>query len=118
LNIDFLPPYDITNNRKIYIIGEDIVLDPETIYRQRSVYKYDTKDGKYVIDICYKKALISKLNFRGGVFSGNYNGGVFGTYLSPNKWDSDGIWNGGIFVNSNWVSGELRSNVSESEVFV
>lgn len=114
---DFQFPYNLTNNGKMYIIGEDIIIDSDHIYRQRSVYKYTGDPNEYVIDIEYKKPLISKLNFRGGIFKGNYNDGVFGTYLAPISWESNGVWNGGFFVNSNWISGEMRSNITPGEVF-
>lgn len=99
----------LSNNGKIFIIGEDIVTNDGLVLRQRAVYSYFGNSGEYVIDIAYKQPIISKLNFRGGVFSGNYNNGIFGTYLEPIKWQSSGKWNGGFFINSSWDNGTMDS---------
>jgi len=109
----------LSNNGKLFIIGEDIVTVDGIVLKQRSVYSYEGNTGEYLIDIVYKQPIISKLNFRGGVFSGNYNDGIFGTYHEPNKWQSTGNWNGGFFINSDWSSGEMDSifNIGEETTF-
>lgn len=114
---DFLPQYSSTglfNNKKLLILNEDIKLMNGNILKQRSVYKFN-EEGNYEIDIKYKQAIISKLNFKAGIFKGEHNDGIFGTYLSPIEWDSNGTWNSGFFVNSVWKSGDMNSKSTESE---
>ena len=102
---------DFINIGKLLIIGEDITHNGVT-YKQRNAYKY--VDGNWVIDISYKKPMLSKLNFRYGKFKGKHNDGIFGTNLKSNNWDS-ATWNSGIFVDSNWNSGTMNSKSSVGE---
>ena len=97
----------LTNNGRLYIVGEDFQY-LNTTFKQRSVYKY-TPDG-WIIDTIYKQPIITKLNFRQGIFKGTHNDGVFGTYLNSQDWyGTQSIWNSGFMVNSNWISGEMNS---------
>jgi hypothetical protein len=97
----------ILHGTRIYIVGEDISY-LGAIYKQRTVYIYE--DGKWIIDIKYKQTIISKLNFRDGNFNGNFNDGIYGTYLKSLNWIGDvSNWNSGFLVNSNWINGVLNS---------
>jgi len=94
---------------KFQVIGEDITYGSR-IYKQRNVYKFE--NGKWVVDISYKKPILSKLNFRYGKFKGKHNDGIFGTNLKSVNWDN-ATWNSGVFVNSNWSKGLMNSKSIE-----
>lgn len=93
------------NNGLVYAFGEDMSYG-SLILKQRNIYKFI--NGSWKLDITHKQPMISKYNFRSGLFNGTHNDGIFGTYLQENNWSS-GIWNSGFFVNSNWISGNLNS---------
>ena len=107
--------YVLNNNfstiNKLFIIGEDIQYG-QYLFKQRNIYKY--VNGKYVIDVTYKQAYISKLNFRSGNFAGTHNDGVFGTCLKQTYWNN-GDWNSGILLNTHWASGTVGSKSSTSD---
>jgi len=107
----FTPDYyaaGLTNNGRIYIIGSDIEYNGD-VYKERNIYKYDSL-GKWVIDTDYKQPVISKLNFKKGMFQGTHNDGIFGSYDKTENWyGSQSTWNSGFFVNSNWYGGKMKS---------
>lgn len=99
--------YSLTNNGKLFIIGEDIVIGNQT-FKQRGIYAFDKIKNTWNYDILSNKPYISKLNFRNGVFKGVWNDGIFGSYKNEVNWNNkSGKWFSGIFINSNWKSGTI-----------
>lgn len=104
----------LTNNGRIYIVGEDINYLSNT-YKQRNVYKFTdpSSPNSWEIDITHKAPIITKLNFRQGIFRGTHNDGIFGSYLNEENWyGTQSKWTSGFFVNGNWVSGSMKSKSS------
>jgi hypothetical protein len=108
---------------KMLILGEDFTFNGQ-IFGERQVYRFDSKAydsdrnvyGKWVFDKSYKQPLISKLHFRYGNFSGTHNDGIFGSYDKLNKWENSS-WNSGILVNTDWLSGNMRSKPKTERSF-
>lgn len=103
--------YGLTNNGKVYIVGEDINIGSQNL-KQRTVYKYVS--GNWIIDMKYKKPILSKSIFRNGTFNGTFNDGIFGTNDNRITW-SGGSWNSGFMVNARIASGILNSKSSINE---
>jgi hypothetical protein len=104
-----LNPKNITGNKKILILGEDFTYKNFT-FKERCIYRYSNEKKTWVFDKTYKQPVISKMNFRGGLFkdTGIHNDGVFGSYDKVVNW-KDATWKSGFFVNANWVSGTMQS---------
>ena len=99
--------YSLTNNGKLFIIGEDITIGTQ-LFKQRCIYSFNYSKNKWELDISSTKPYISKLNFRNGMFKGIWNDGVFGSHTEDIDWENnDGSWNSGIFFNANWKSGKM-----------
>ena len=109
-SIEQNPNYSTSGD--IYIIGEDIYYQ-DYFFRERGIYKYE--NYAWVFDTRYYPAYISKVNFRFGKFRGNFNDGVFGTYLRKNTWE-DAKWNSGVFLNSVWKNGLMNSKHTIDEL--
>jgi len=103
----------LTNNGRFYVVGEDLTYANKT-YKQRNIYKYGTASiNDWNIDIEYKQPIISKLNFRQGIFKGTHNDGIFGSYLREENWTgTESKWNSGFLVNANWINGLMKSKSS------
>jgi len=108
---------NISWNERIFIIGEDISFNyngKDYFFRENSVYKFF--EGEWIIDISYKQPYISKTNFRDGLFKGIHNDGIFGTNETKNEFDGAN-WNGGCFINSEWISGIMNTKTSSGTTF-
>jgi hypothetical protein len=106
----------LTNNGRIYILGEDIKYDKT--YKERNIYKFTDPltVNSWKIDIEYKQPIITKLNFRTGMFRGIHNDGIFGSYLKEENWyGTQSKWNSGFFVNSVWNSGTVMSKSDNTQ---
>ena len=103
----FSPTYSLTNNGKLLVIGENINVGSK-ILEEKAVYTFDEMKLSWEIDAISKKPLISKLNFRNGLFSGDWNDGIFGSYDNTISW-YNGNWNSGIMINSIFKSGIINS---------
>jgi hypothetical protein len=100
-------PKLLTGNKKIVIVGEDFTYKNFT-FRERCVYKYSTEKSTWIFDKSYKQPIISKMNFRSGLFKGTHQDGIFGSYDKAVNWNN-ATWNSGFFVNSNWIKGSMNS---------
>ena len=104
----------LTNNGRILIMGGDI-----NSLKERNIYKFnnDTNIYNWEIDTIYKQPIISKLNFKKGVFRGIHNDGIYGSYKKSETWsgaNGDVTWNGGFLVNANWMGGVMNSKTDTS----
>lgn len=107
----------LTNNGRVYVVGEDIKYGGNT-YKEKNIYKLSDESisNSWKIDINYKQPIITRLNFRQGVFKGIHNDGIFGSYLKEETWTGlPATWNSGFFVNSKWNSGIMKSKSTTSE---
>lgn len=102
----------LTNNGRIYIVGEDINYGGK-VYKEKNIYRFNgttSSVNAWEIDTNYKSPILSKLNFKQGVFRGIHNDGIFGSYKKSENWyGTQSKWNSGFFVNSNWNSGFMNS---------
>jgi hypothetical protein len=99
-----------TNNGILYVVNNSFTYN-NSIFNSNHYYKYDTLTNKWVQDITYDSAYLSKTNFRNGNFiGGNFNDGIFGSYDKQLSWSgSQSNWNNGVLLNSNWDNGSLGS---------
>lgn len=106
-------PKSLIGNKRIFILGEDFVWGGTT-FRERNVYKYDITNKKWIFDKSYKQPIISRTNFRFGLFKGSHQDGIFGSYDRAAKFEN-ATWNSGSFVNSNWIDGIMDSKSKKGE---
>jgi hypothetical protein len=111
----FSPTYSLSNNGKLQIIGEDINVNNQ-VFKQREIYAFNQTSGRWEADVAAIPSYISKLNFRKGIFKGNWNDGIYGSYDSQINWNN-GTWNSGVLLNARFVSGTINSktNISISQ---
>lgn len=102
---------------KIIICDDDIVFD-NFLIRKDKAYGFDD-EGKLDILTEYNKPFISKSNFRGGNFKGEWNSGIFGNQENKVKWDGEyAQWNLGTAMNVNWERGKMNSNYTLKESYI
>lgn len=77
--------------------------------------------SSWIVNNLYNTPFISKSNFRKGDFNGIFNSGIFGTQDNRIIWDNStfekATWNTGVLLNTNWISGEMRSINALSESY-
>ena len=105
-----LPTYSLVNNGKLQIVGEDISVNNQ-IFKQRETYAFNQTSRKWEVDPTSISSYISKLNFRKGLFNGNWNDGIYGSYDTQINWKS-GTWNSGVLLNSKFISGTINSKTN------
>lgn len=108
----FSPTYSLSNNGKLQIIGEDIIVNNQ-IFKQREIYGFNQISNKWETDATSIPSYISKLNFRKGIFKGEWNDGIYGSYDSQINWNN-GTWNSGVLLNTRFVSGTINSKTNNS----
>ena len=96
------------SNDKIRIVNGDIDHNG-LVFKESLVYKYDSN---WVVDNSNTKelAILTKSNFRKGIFTGEFNAGVYGSQDLKINWEGvDSTWNNGTLFNSVWKSGMMNS---------
>lgn len=117
-----------SNNGKIKVFGNFTYSIFENIdFKDGYVYKYDEAEepnnyiGTYStwkVDVTYLRPILSKTNFRGGDFEGNWNGGLFGRGDKKITWKGiNSIWKNGTLLNTKWLSGEIKSDFTQLESY-
>ena len=105
-----------TNNEKIKIFNSTFTLQGKE-YNENYTYYYNNgwlEDNTNRV----KSPVISKSNFRGGDFRGEWNSGVYGLYEDKISWQgAPATWNGGTLINSRWLSGEFNTRTTLSESY-
>lgn len=97
----------IHNGTFTYSFGNEVVE-----FKEGYVYKWDnTLDNpKWVINTDYIQPYITKGNFRGGNFKGEWNSGIFGQQEDKILWEgAPATWNLGTLLNTKWISGTMES---------
>lgn len=105
----------INGSFKFEISGEVIE------FKEGNVYKWneDLENPNWEINSEYNIPLLTKSNFRGGNFKGEWNSGVYGQQKNKIKWEGlPAIWNLGTLFNVEWVSGEINSIYTLPDSFV
>ena len=92
--------------------------DNDVILEEYKIYQWDLDNTTWVIDHSFDKSIITKSNFRGGVFKGDFNGGVYGLNKKKITWDGKGNWNLGTLLNTRWINGKLNSKFTLPESFI
>jgi transcriptional regulator with XRE-family HTH domain len=106
----------IHNGSFTYSFGNEVVE-----FKEGYIYKWDnTLDNpKWVINTSYIQPYITKTNFRGGNFKGEWNSGIFGNHEEKIEWEgSPATWNSGTLLHSKWNSGIMRSLYSLPESYL
>lgn len=104
-----------------YSIGNEVVEFKDGFSYKWSVdSKFDLFAGTYSaweVDNKYLQPIISKGNFRGGNFKGNFNSGVFGSTDKKIEW-YNANFNSGTIFNTKWLNGEINSIYTLKESYV
>lgn len=125
---------DYTNNSKIRIhngsftfsVGSEVVSFIDgLVYDWKVSNLLDGVPGtasSWITDSRYNVPFITKSNFRKGDFNGIFNSGVFGTQERRIEWNKEkfekATWNTGVLLNTNWVSGDMKSINALDESYV
>ncbi len=100
------------SNNKILIVNGSFTASGIE-FKEDSVYKYNQTQYTWEVDIKHENnnpAIISKSNFRDGVFNGKFNGGLYGSSEKRIKWQSvSAAWNSGTLLNTVWKEGIMNS---------
>jgi hypothetical protein len=82
-----------------------------TDYKTSFVYEFDSPTATWKVNHTYREAIISKSNFRRGEFNGSWSDGVYGSYDNRINWKKNekSLWQSGVAVNTNWISGDIQS---------
>jgi len=112
LNPNYTDPTDI-----FYNIGKIRVMNGRfkfggTEFKRDHIYYYNNTQNKWMVDRSYMPTIITKSNFRGGVFdSGEFNQGLYGHYDERLDYNGSNIkWTLGTTLNVNWLDGTLGSD--------
>jgi transcriptional regulator with XRE-family HTH domain len=121
-NLQSILSVTVSNNNRIkinngtftYSIGNDVIE-----FKEGYVYKWDIEPPsditpnpsfKWLVDITYLQPIISKSNFRDGLFTGEWNAGVYGRTDKKISWTGGTArWNLGTLINTRWQSGIMDS---------
>lgn len=121
-NYDRLASLTHNNNGRIKINNGNVTyratISSNKTLEDDKVYKWDDRLGDWIVDDSFDESIITKSNFRGGNFNGNFNGGVYGTKTKKIKWEGTGTWNLGTLLNCNWVSGIVGSRFTLPNSFL
>lgn len=104
------------NNGKILIAGLGFFYNGQE-FKSGHVYKWDGTMWSQDIQeqSTWTKAIITKGNFRSGIFKGKFNDGVYGSKSKRIKWTGEGTWLGGTLLNSTWQEGSMFSTITLPE---
>lgn len=103
---------------KIKIIGDDFTFNGVDFKQGRVYGWYSGPTNSYwKMDKIKTGAVITKSNFRGGRFLGDFNCGVYGNEETKINWDNTGKFKGGTLYNMIWKSGTINSNIDISESY-
>jgi len=102
------------NNGNILISYEDKAYE----FTEDGIYQWSVEDGEWVIDKDFDDAIITKSNFRKGLFNGRFNGGLYGTKNKKILWTGDGEWNMGTLLNVKWLKGIIKSTFTLPDSFI
>jgi transcriptional regulator with XRE-family HTH domain len=102
------------NNGNILISYEDKAYE----FTEDGIYQWSVEDEEWVIDKDFDDAIITKSNFRKGLFNGRFNGGLYGTKNKKIPWTGDGEWNMGTLLNVKWERGIIKSTFTLPDSFI
>ena len=106
-------------NYKVKILGGDFSYKGFE-FKEGFVYKWVVGPtmSTWEIDVDYLEPIITKSNFRNGIFGGKFNNGVYGNNKNKITWSGlNSKWYGGTLFNSNWTGGRFYSELSFEETY-
>jgi uncharacterized delta-60 repeat protein len=106
-NLDDVIDSGYENNNRLRIHNGNFQ-HAETNFSAECVYHWNGVEWEKDID--WEIPIITKSNFRDGIFGGEFNSGVFGTNEKKIDWQG-ATWNNGFLLNSRWVNGDLNSKL-------
>lgn len=103
---------------KIKIIGDDFTFNGVE-FKQGRVYQWyaGPTNSYWKMDKIKTGAVITKSNFRGGRFLGDFNCGVYGNEETKINWEDTGNFKGGTLYNMIWKKGTINSKIDISESY-
>jgi hypothetical protein len=103
---------------KIKIIGDDFLFNGVE-FKQGRVYEWykGATSSYWKMDKIKTGAVITKSNFRGGRFLGDFNCGVYGNEEKKINWENTGNFKGGTLYNMIWKRGTINSNIDIAESY-
>ena len=93
-------------------------------FQENLVYSYDINGtfSSWQVNVKHENKnvpLVSKSNFRNGIFNGTWNGGIYGSNDKRITWSStSSIWNSGTLLNTIWERGIMESKQSQLQSFI
>lgn len=108
-----------SNTNKMKIMNSDFIYNGKE-FKKGYIYKWNIgpTQSDWVVDDSYFPSFLTKSNFRGGIFKGEWNSGLYGHYKNRIKWHGDdSIWNLGTLVNVTWKKGKMNSLYTASQSF-
>ena len=99
---------NLYKNDRVYIM-EDFMYDGIS-YNKGDICKWNKNTKRWEIDYTYYESYLSKAHFKDGKFSldSTFNDGIFGDEKTISNWIG-GEWRNGIFYNSVWQNGIMKS---------
>ena len=103
---------------KIKVIGDDFTFNGIE-FKQGRVYEWYTglTNSYWKMDKIKTGAVITKSNFRGGRFLGDFNCGVYGNEEKKINWENTGNFKGGTLYNMIWKRGTINSKIDITESY-
>ena len=103
---------------KIKVIGDDFTFNGIE-FKQGRVYEWYTglTNSYWKMDKIKTGAVITKSNFRGGRFLGDFNCGVYGNEEKKINWENTGNFKGGTLYNMIWKKGTINSKIDITESY-
>jgi len=108
-----------SNVNRIKIMNADFIYNGKE-FKEGYVYKWyvGPTQSEWVVDDAYFAPYLTKNNFRGGNFRGEWNSGLYGHYKKRIKWHGDlSTWNVGTLLNTVWKKGKINSLYTASQSY-
>lgn len=108
-----------SNVNRIKIMNADFTYNGKE-FKEGYIYKWyvGPTQSEWVVDDTYYAPFITKSNFRGGNFRGEWNSGLYGHYKNRIKWHGDdSTWNIGTILNTIWKKGKINSLYTASQSY-
>lgn len=99
-------------NRNLRIMNSSFRLSGGQLFQSGYSYKWCKICNEWQVNLSYKPAFITKLNFRNGFFArGSFNQGLMGTHIERIEHNSNSsiLFNLGTILNTEWSGGDIGS---------
>lgn len=111
------------SNDKILILNNSFSHNGQS-FIEDSIYTWETVGltSSWTVNVKHENnnvPIITRSNFRNGIFNGVWNGGVYGSNDKRIEWGStSALWNSGTLLNTIWLQGIMNSFQSQPTSYV